>query len=231
MNREEIDYQNIVENTILPTWLTDELPVKKRLNTMSWSNDHNAFYILEDENPEYYSNGYNLYSLIQKNSAVDFAINKNINGKNGIKLISDSLASCNGYMLISSTDTDKENILKHSYDRWINEIYKNYINEPNNWVYSYEYINYHPIFWIHSSPQKTFNWITDDGTDNIYSMVGMNKGVPYVALECGEHTETYNEHYHNTDLDIYADNFENAYVKLAVKIEQYFTAEGNYKNS
>lgn len=108
---------------------------------------------------------------------------------------------------------------------------KSWVADQDNWVLAYNFIQYHPMFWsIHDLKTHPFTWKTEHGHSSLWVMVGSDKGKPVVMLEGGSSVPPHhNHHYHDHKLDVWGENFEDAYIKFAKNIHRDYSLDGLFR--
>lgn len=118
-----------------------------------------------------------------------------------------------------------------------------YYDHPDNFIYAYKFIGDHPMFWTlpyfkdrSTHVKDTFlYWITDAGIEglsvNFYTEDDHDDNSKIICrIECGEHVAPkYNMHYFSPLLTVYGDNYEEAIIRCAAKISQYYYDDGTPK--
>lgn len=202
-----------VLNTRIPEWLDFEVEspivVKKQ---------HNGVYaIYKDEEVMMVKSNTTLYKTIEE---IKKELTKNI------VIDDDEIVKISEEGYFVSTESDTESVLKIKYD--LHSFYKlsKRWRENPTFINSYYFITNHPMFWLRYKE----SWVWD--TFHQPSVEFMEEdGKVVCLLEAGEHVEPdYNYHYHDYELDTYADTYEKAIIKLAKKIDSLYDDNGTSKN-
>jgi hypothetical protein len=150
-----------------------------------------------------------------------------------LKSMSENMLLIGNRMIVSFSNNDYKDMLLRSYEDFLSDR-KSWLKDKNNWVKAYNYIVNHPAFW-HRKESGLNSWITDDGMEDIWQTVLVNKkGKPVIILEHGHYeTALINDSEvtgiiptHNIDLDVRAGSYEKAIIKLAKNVERQYTKKG-----
>lgn len=142
-----------------------------------------------------------------------------------------------GALMLFQDDKRSYDTLQYAYTSWL-VIYEKYVNEPDNFSNSYFFLDMHPAFWIRRSPNpadhetKPFLWHTHQ-----YVSKRLNHNIFFVqnshlhVIEAGSHIpENYVDYYHDADLEIQAESYEQALIVLARKVQEKFDYDGSLRN-
>lgn len=132
----------------------------------------------------------------------------------------------NSRVLVGKVD---DRSLEHNRYFHFLKLTKEWLIDTSNWVLAYQFIEYHPAFWYRVQPDRfDHRWDLESGHKSLWVCVTTNDdGDPVVMMEHGcsiapEHAN----HYHDLRLDVWAPNFEDAYVQMAQKIHKFFALDG-----
>ena len=137
-------------------------------------------------------------------------------------------------MLLSYSDQDRFNSLKSSLQIAI-ENEELYLENPTDFFTAYHYIDTHPAFWTVMGELPSWYWATEGHCQRISHWVYKDdeNGQLKICLETGSHVnkitdsvKIYQEHYHDYRLDVCADTFEQAFIKLAALLYKFFDNQG-----
>lgn len=107
------------------------------------------------------------------------------------------------------------------------QLAKKYLNNSEDFVLSYRFLELHPAFWTRTEHDPNY-WITYAGLSGNYVLVLTDKkNKPTI---CFEHGAAYGDRYttcHDYRLDVYAPTFEDAYIQLAALVHKYFYLDGS----
>lgn len=113
---------------------------------------------------------------------------------------------------------------------------KAYHEHPNNFMYSYNFIAHHPMFWLKQTfPDGHFVWIDDGGVDELsvffYNEDENDDNSPVVCvIETGEHVAPeYNMRYFSPLLTVKAPSYEQAIIKCAARLSKFYEDDGTAK--
>lgn len=205
----------------------------KLVVTLGYDRKTKAFHQIIDENtigPDY-KDLRELYDYYD-HSKVDIDFDESIldspvtKGSIGLDFISIKSKKRNFSRVLISV-VDKKQLDVFHYFKFLC-LAKKWIADKDNWVLAYNFIGRHPVFWHRTRTDKfEHEWVLDDGYHSLWTWVTTKDGKPVVCLEHGSSVPPNHDHYyHDTRLDVYGDTFEDAYIKLAKKIHQYFTIDG-----
>lgn len=170
-------------------------------------------------------------------NAEDIA-NHNFEGKKeSLEAMSENMMLLGDRMFISFSNENYKEMLSRSYKAFLKDR-KKWLNDKENWVKAYNFIVTHPAFW-HRKESMINSWITDDGMEDIWQTVLVNKkGKPVIILEHGHYESNIINGVnatgliptHNIDLDVRASSYEKAIIKLAKKVEKEYTKKGTLRS-
>lgn len=133
--------------------------------------------------------------------------------------------------LVSSTHEDHLFLLKYAYLQTQKHA-QSYQEDPEDWYNAYQFVNSHPAFWTFDPKRgEHMGWDTEGAKTHLWSHVERDEtGQNTVMLELGGHVLPECAYTYRDDrLDVYAHNFEDAYVKLARLVDNYFNPDGSEK--
>ena len=115
-------------------------------------------------------------------------------------------------------------------------IAKAYHENPDNFMYAYRFINGHPMFWLKQEfSNEIFSWITDGGIDELthffYNQDEYDDNSHIMCvIETGEHVAPeYKTRYFSPLLTVQAPTYEQAIIKCAARLEQFYNDNGEAK--
>lgn len=147
-----------------------------------------------------------------------------------------------GRILVASSDESRREYLEDSVKNFLS-VLNDYIENPN-FYNSYRFIDFHPIFWRKAEPEDTlptWDWVTDSGCTQVeifvYEetpgeiVVSLEAGPTWIADETASEIDLYvKQSYYTTShdyrLDAYASTYEEAIIKLAKNIYNYYNIDG-----
>jgi hypothetical protein len=139
-------------------------------------------------------------------------------------------------ILFSYNAHGKQKCLENNYAYFL-ELDKEYRKNPNDWSTAYLWVQHHPAFY-HRNINLPDYWVMDDGWNSSYVYVEKNDSKTTVFLEHGEWLPSANkngEEYchtvpsHDYRLDVEAENFEEAYILFAKKVDSLYDIKGEEK--
>lgn len=142
-----------------------------------------------------------------------------------------------GFYRMFSGFTDDETAwdLECAFFGFADTIYPRYLNNPDSFVASYDFLSKHPAFWIRERAYESISkqhWITESLLSR-HSIVPEEVGntlQPVFRVELGgsaspEHTTTY----FDEELSLKAPSYEQAVIEAAAMIEKYFWVTGEIR--
>lgn len=136
-------------------------------------------------------------------------------------------------------NSSKGNIVETVLDiKYFEEVTaKAYHDHPKNFMYSYNFINQHPMFWLMKkmTDGKIF-WIDDAGVEGLsiyfYNEDENDDNSPVLCvIETGEHVEPeYTSRYFSPLLTIRASTYEQAIIKCAARLARFYKDDGTAKD-
>lgn len=104
-----------------------------------------------------------------------------------------------------------------------------WLSHQDDMVAAYSFLETHPAFWSRHTMKHPDTWAQDKGLNSIWIDVVKGKdGKPIIMLEHGASVPPERiTHYHDHRLDVYASSFEEAYIKLAQKVHEFFALDGS----
>lgn len=230
MHEDEPTLVELTKDVILPEWLTKCLPPHKPRVVISWRDG--AFHATGDD---FEVTGNNLQELYDEYNSdeVDVVLDDSVNGHGGnlmggMFFCEAEPGAKTARLLLGMDDEEREALLKSKYKSFMECQHPAYIADPGNWVFAYNWLQHHPVFWYRTEVEPTSRWITDDGLKSLWVAVSTrDNGTPVVMMEHGAHVEDdYTHHYHDFRLDVYASNFEDGYVQTAKLVHKFFNPDG-----
>jgi hypothetical protein len=227
----EQTYKDEVKDIVLPKWLTDEFPKHLPHAVISFRAD--GFYANEDGPYENIVEAYEYVTSMRDRYQAVF--DASVDGHGG--KISGNGFFCNPdtdngrvRLLVSITSEDIEDILKHDYLEWLTVVSIDYNMDPEDFVKAHKFLSHHPMFWVKGTKEKSFQWATDLGLDNMSINVWADEetGKPVVFLEHGQHHEDgYTYFYRDVRIFVQEETFEKAIIAMAAKVNAVFDLDGN----
>lgn len=111
-----------------------------------------------------------------------------------------------------------------------------YLKNPTDFELAYTFVDHHPAFWIKeylpkdlahdAETPKTFDWKTGSHAMSLWCVPSFNNGKTTWMMEAGQHTPDYRSHYHDFNLDVYAETVEEAFIIMAEKLNKFFNLDG-----
>ena len=136
--------------------------------------------------------------------------------------------------LFSYTDKNKfEHLQSALQTAFENE--QAYLANPTDFLTAYHFIDTQPAFWTVIGDVPSWYWNTGGHCQNVYhgAYNDEDNGQLVIYLETGSHLnkvedggKLYQEHYHDYRLDVWANTFEQAFIKLAAKVYKFFDHQG-----
>lgn len=142
-----------------------------------------------------------------------------------------------GTLMMFQDDYSSYETLQRAYARWL-IMYEQYVEDPENFTNAYFFVDMHPVFWIRRSPHpsdhemKPFLWHTHQYVSErlIHGIFFVNEHHLH-TLEAGSHVpDNFVDHYHDTDLDVQEETYEQALIALAHQIHQKFNFDGSLRD-
>lgn len=143
--------------------------------------------------------------------------------------------SGSGTILFASSEISNVKMYAQDLQYFSEVISERYASNVNDFLYAYDFINYHPAFWSKEQTGKKYHWDIDGGINRIsqsfYRDDNSETGIECV-LETGEHVEPdCRFFYHAPDLTVSAESYESAIIQLANNIADKFYDNGVRKES
>lgn len=131
-------------------------------------------------------------------------------------------------MLITHSEVSELNRLKYSYLGWITGNLPWYEESPDDFMASYYFLDGHPCFWLKNERGGVYDWEIQGFASRLWHHPSFGKDKKVVhMMEAGAHVEgSYNQHYHDLRLDVYADSYENAIIETAALVHKFFNTDG-----
>ena len=216
--------------TALPTWLEAELPPLKEPSILTVEGDE-LIVTAPDGTRTVHSD---LRAVQQAKGADDLKIMPEVYAKFGEEGLDDfalffPVSKNFSGMLMSYTDEDRRASLERDFAYSL-ECAEAYAADPEDFLKAYNFIDHHPAFWLRHSD---WHWSTASHCERLSHYVTKADGELVIGFETGshvpgdEHTEGFTTHYHDYRLDVYADSFEHAYIKLAAAVAKFFAPDGS----
>lgn len=240
---------NETDKNALPAWLADILPEPRPPYTLSYEDEQ---YVVTPPSIGGESVEHRLFDDIE--DAYNYAKQTDqANPDSGGLIFSSSLPELEeeekdqkasfiflnfekgfGRMLLASTDESYLDTLISAYETW-GRTYDVYVEEPDNFLKSYNFISDHPCFWVKSkNPLNDYSWEFSGHAQNLWFIpyVDEKDGKVYFMMEAGSHVAPYyTEHYHDLRLDTYADSYENVIIKTAELVHKFFHKDGTERKN
>lgn len=132
--------------------------------------------------------------------------------------------------LFGVTEADRALALESLYGEWLKAA-EAYHDNPDDLVTSYNFVNFHPVFWARDTPEKTWDWCTSHAQSIWMDLMldGDTNDVVW-ALETGSHIAPHYTHFcHDIRLDTFAPTVEQGFIELARKVSEHFNDDGSEK--
>jgi len=221
-------YYALSARTKLPEWLRAELPDHKPTQAVSYADGN---FIVEGLD-KVFSTVVEAYDEAEEDDTRQTVLDASLNGHGG-ELIAGSFfvdikeGETSSRLLVGFTSESHEELLKHDYGIWLEKTLVEYEEDPADWVKSYNFLKFHPLFWYRAKDEKTFDWGTDEGFNNLMHAVYTHEDELVVRLEHGGHVETtYTSFYLDDRLTVRTKTFEEGYVALAANVHKYYAPDG-----
>ena len=237
--------ENTLSNITLPGWLIESLPTRNFSNTLlaEWIEEKKIVEVKDHS-------GVVLNEFKKLSEAVNFYRNNKSDPKElifsesfensslGFPMGGHSFVENDGLMVFGWNYDDALDIIKSDYSKFVTEIDPEWRADKNNWGKAYIWLDNHPAFWL-KNDGSGLSWATSNCNSRISAYVDLKDNEnTIVSMEHGQHVpKEYNMHYHDYRLDVEAEDFSSAYVKLAKKVDKFFNIDGtekknvNYKKS
>ena len=215
-----------LNHTSLPDWVYEPMPTElTEIAIISWNDEFQEFVVRFGKNNNMttpFERIDEAYDFIKDKRNAQVVFDESVHGHQG-KIDVNMFFGENNRLLISHTDSESLDLLQYWMDSF-QETNAKYLENPHDWVQAYNWLDLHPAFWTHESG---FHWNNSNGLSEIYTSVWRDSNKTYVTFEHGSHVPPkYDHFYHDLRLDVVAENFENAYVKLAKKVDEHFDSFG-----
>lgn len=138
-------------------------------------------------------------------------------------------------MLMGYTDERRQEGLEEAYAAFL-ENQRLYGEDPDDFVRAWSYIDSHPAFWTaFDLAGHPWHWETQGYCSKLRQSVRRSKaGEIRLSLDGGGHVEhslgpgqqAYSQHYGDWRLEVTADSFESAIMKLALRVSYAFDSQG-----
>lgn len=139
-------------------------------------------------------------------------------------------------MFMSSSKENALQYLEETYEKFLNETVPKYVDNPNNFINSWHFLNTHPMFWSQKPPMLE-HWGTDVGLDEISITLcedADHHTEPKILLEHGPYESDiingieYEHVIPTLDFELTSEGytFEEAIIVMAKKVMQLYTVDG-----
>lgn len=116
---------------------------------------------------------------------------------------------------------------KRDYRKYLESI-EEYRKDPKNFLKAYYFVSGHPAFWTKEVRGDYIYW--EKHRDFWMRPMKRDNGEVLILMEAGQAVPPLrNEHYHDLELDVYSDTYENAIIEMAALVDNYFHYDGTHK--
>lgn len=234
-----------LDDVVLPQWLADMTPEPRPDVTIDYVDGkytvhnpvQNTTQEFDDLGTAYNSNYDNVMDDEQL-GGITFTDNLPEVKENPLRKRMISIASDHprlNQVLISSTDRKSLKILKCTYKDWLST-YEEYVNNPDDLMTSYEFIDQHPAFWLRekinkesSKPSDRYGWSTSGFAMRLsHQPRRAEDGSVVHTMETGGHVPPkYDELYHDIRLDVCTNSYDSAIIEMASLVHKFFNPDGS----
>lgn len=122
------------------------------------------------------------------------------------------------------TEVETEWLFKGQLMRYL-QIYDSYLQNPNDFVNAWKFVDHHPALWYKTRNQ----WVTSSLVETLTVEVARTKnGNPVIMVEGGTSVRpNRTSHYHDLRLDVNAETYEKAIVGFAARLHKFFNLDGS----
>lgn len=215
----------------LPKWLIEKLPELHEPVILSYA-DEKYIVTYNNENTQEYSNVVEAYDETVKKYGKNIFFDESLAKKEKLvhNLISvDANSNGDRRILLSYCDTSRLASLEEGYREFL-EYAEKYKEKPEDFWNSYGFLVRHPAFWVKCEMcDCTFNWsVINSEIFRVAPYRDHEDGSKIVwRIYCGEHDSEFTEYVDNPALEIEADTAEDAFIKLAERVNTVFSLEGD----
>lgn len=113
------------------------------------------------------------------------------------------------------------------YFNWLNWTVRDYLKNPEDFYYSWNFIEGHPIFWHQHSPESR-RWSLKSGIHSmVLDVLRDANGHTLFSLEHGPIVAGTNYTSHDHYLDVYKGTYDEAVIEMASLVLKYYGIDGD----
>lgn len=145
----------------------------------------------------------------------------------GVSVVGDERPGMSGRIYLGYSDP---RILEYNhYLTWLNGTVRYYLEDPNDFLTAYYFLDSHPAFWYQPRPEEyPHQWQTGSAISNMWIQPTKNsKGELVFMMECGATVPGTSHHYHDLKLDVYAPSYNDAIIQTAALVHKFFDLDGS----
>jgi hypothetical protein len=217
----------------IPEWLSELLPEPREPNVISFEN---GVYTVTDPNGETSETFENLekaYDSIDDSTLTLFDESVPDDNMDRMMYSVPHGKSNHTRALFSNTEAEKIKDLEKTFNNWVKEGFKKYLNSPDDFMKSYRFLNNHPALWSNpkiGTVKDPFFWSTDQGIKSLRIDPYAEEGEVVFYGEMGARVlPEADHHYHDYRLDTTAKSYEELIIKMARALNEAYYEDGMEK--
>ena len=224
----------ILRDMGLPKWLEDQVP--EPLPCIYISYENGRYFVSNNwSSVDYIVDAYNYALRMQNEYQVLF--DPSVDGNGGTLEKDHFIATTtrNTQLVLPALSTE-DNLfwLKKSYYTWLIEYAMQYEENPDDFFTAYTWLAHHPLFWTKRKTEKSYDWITDKGLQELVVNVHLDtEKKPVFVLGHGGHHQRgfrtdseYTKCYYDYRLAVSEEGYEQGIVALAKRVHAVYDLDG-----